>query len=258
MGKNSQRVQAVRKRVRQVGSLQLSSVARDFGVSEMTIRRDTDDILLDPEIQLIRGTFLYLPEASNRRGEPYSLLTAALTQREAKERIARRALDFIEPGQNFLFDAGSTVEILSSIVPPEMNGTAFCFSYNVLQQLLDCKELTVHVSGGRFHRRSMVFESQQGVEMVRQRRFHTAFLSASGVHQRLGVTTSDDYETELKRAGLESAEQRVLLVDSSKFGKFTPHHFADIDQFDIIITDNLLNKNYQNRLANGTTRLILV
>lgn len=252
------RVQEIRQRVRQAGSLQLSSVAREFGVSEMTIRRDAEEILLDPEIRLIRGTFLHLPEASNRRGEPYSLLTAGLKQREAKERIARRALDFIEPGQDLLFDAGSTIEILAALLPPEMDGTAFCFSYNVLQQLLEYRELTVHVSGGRFHRRSMVFESPQGVEMVRTRRFHTAFLSASGVHQRLGVTTSDEYETELKRAGLESAQQRVLLVDSSKFGKFTPFHFADIDDFDVIITDNLLDQYSCEQLSKRDIQPVFV
>ena len=253
-----ERVQAIRKRVRQAGSLQLSSVAREFDVSEMTIRRDLEDILLDPEIQLIRGTFLHLPDASVRTGEPYSLVSAALKQREAKERIARRALDFIVPGQDFLFDAGSTIEILASLLPEELSGTAFCFSFNILKHLLDRNELAVHVSGGRFHRRSMVFESSEGVAMVRHRRFHTAFLSASGVHRRLGVTTSDEYETELKRAGLESAEQRILLVDSSKFGQFTQYHFADIDQFDTIITDDLLDKSLQNSLIERNISLIIV
>ena len=255
---HQERVHAIRKRVKQAGSLQLSSVAREFDVSEMTIRRDLEAILLDPEIQLIRGTFLHLPEATGRAGEPYSLVSAALKQRDAKQRIARRALDFLEPGQDFLFDAGSTIEILASLLPEDLSGTAFCFSYNILKHLLDRRELTVHVSGGRFHRRSMVFESNEGVEMVRRRRFHTAFLSASGVHRRLGVTTSDEYETELKRAGLESAEQRILLVDSSKFGQFTQYHFADTDQFDTIITDNLLDKSLQNSLNEGGKRLILV
>ena len=250
-------MQTIQKRVRQAGSLQLSSVAREFDVSEMTIRRDLDDILLDPEIQLIRGTFLHLPEASNRSGEPYSLVSAALKQREAKERIARRALDFVEPGQDFLFDAGSTIEILASLLPEDFSGTAFCFSYNVLKHLLDRRELTVHVSGGRFHRRSMVFESREGVEMVQRRRFHTAFLSASGVHPRLGVTTSDEYETELKRAGLESAQQRILLVDSGKFGQFTQYHFADIEQIDTIITDNLLDKSLENSLLERGVSLVV-
>jgi DeoR family deoxyribose operon repressor len=78
------------------------------------------------------------------------------------------------------------------------------------------------------------------------------------VHRRLGVTTSDEYETELKRAGMESAEQRILLVDSSKFGRFTQYYFADIDQFDTIITDNLLDKSLQTPYLERGISLIIV
>jgi len=252
------RVQTIRKRVREAGSLQLSSVAHEFGVSEMTIRRDLEDILLDPEIQLIRGTFLYLPEASNGRGEPYSLLTASVQNRKAKERIARRALSMIDVGEDLLFDAGSTIEILASLLPADHSGTALCFSYNVLSRLLSCPNMSISITGGRFHRRSMLFESREGVELLRRRRVHKAFMSAGGIHRRLGVTCSDEYETDLKRAGLESAEQKILLADSSKFGNFTSCHFADIDDFDIIITDNLLDKSSREAFEKGNFELVIV
>jgi len=252
------RVQTIRKRVREAGSLQLSSVAHEFGVSEMTIRRDLEDILLDPEIQLIRGTFLHLPEAPKGGGEPYSLLTASLQNREAKERIARRALSMIEAGENLLFDAGTTIEILASLLPNDHTGSALCFSYNVLTRLLSCPNMSISITGGRFHRRSMLFESREGVELLRRRRVHKAFMSAGGIHRRLGVTCSDEYETDLKKAGLEAAEQRILLADSSKFGSFTACHFADIDEFDIIITDNLLDKSSRKVLEKGNIELVLV
>lgn len=252
------RVQIIRKRVREAGSLQLSSIAHEFGVSEMTIRRDLDDVLLDPEIQLIRGTFLYLPEAPKGGGEPYSLLTASVQNREAKERIARRALSLINAGEDLLFDAGSTIEILASLLPADHTGTALCFSYNVLTQLLSCTDMSISITGGRFHRRSMLFESREGVELLRRRRVHKAFMSAGGIHRRLGVTCSDDYETELKRAGLEAAEQRILLADSSKFDSFTACHFADIDDFDTIITDDLLDKSVRKALEKGSFKLLIV
>lgn len=252
------RVQTIRKRIREAGSLLLSSIAREFGVSEMTVRRDLEDILLDPEIQLIRGTFLYLPEASKGGGEPYSLLTASLKNREAKERIARRALSMIADGEDLLFDAGSTIEILASLLPTDHTGTALCFSYNVLTRLLSCTDMNISITGGCFHRRSMLFESREGVELLRRRRVHKAFMSAGGIHPRLGVTCSDEYETDLKRAGIEAAEQRILLADSSKFGSFTSCHYAELNEFDIIITDNLLDKSTENALIEGEFELITV
>ena len=236
-----ERIRAIKKRIREAGSLQLSNIALEFDVSEMTIRRNLDQILQDSDIQLIRGTFLYLPELSSTEQLPYSLLSASLKNRTAKEKIARTALSIIDENDDILFDAGSTIEVLASILPSQHAGSILCFSYNTLTRILQRHGIDVTITGGRFHHNSMIFESSESVQMVQNRRVHKAFMSASGIHKRLGVTCSNEYETALKRAGVQAAEQRILLVDSSKFASFNHFHFASIEDFDIIITDSSLD-----------------
>ena len=38
-------------------------------------------------------------------------------------------------------------------------------------------------------------------------------------------------------AAIDSAGQRILVTDDSKFGLIRPAFFASLDQFDVIVTD---------------------
>ena len=68
-------------------------------------------------------------------------------------------------------------------------------------------------------------------------RANKTFITASGVSLQLGVTCSNFFERTTKQTALEAAITKILVADSSKFGMVKTGHFADIDDFDIIITD---------------------
>ena len=48
----------------------------------------------------------------------------------------------------------------------------------------------------------------------------------------------------MKQAILRSACQRILVVDSSKFGVVRSAYFCDLDAIDIVITDEGLSKDW--------------
>lgn len=72
------------------------------------------------------------------------------------------------------------------------------------------------------------------------------FTSASGVSDRMGVTTMNLYTTEILKATLASSLTNVLLVDSSKFDHVSPAFFANLSDFDITITDENVPPKYVN------------
>lgn len=49
-------------------------------------------------------------------------------------------------------------------------------------------------------------------------------------------------ERTTKQAALQSASTRILVADSSKFGVVKSGHYADITDFDIIITDSSIKQ----------------
>lgn len=240
-----ERVNKICELIKMRNSLTIRELAEILNVSIMTIRRDMNDILDDPEIQMIRGMFLYNPQREMEEGSSYSVISASTEDQEAKIRIAEEAVSLVEAEDHILIDAGSTTEFFAKCLPENLKMTVLCFSLNILNIIIGKKDTSVILPGGMYHSSSMLFESREGIELIKNTRVNKAFISASGVNLRLGATCSAEFERELKKTALESAHTRILLVDSSKFNKLQKRYFADLKNFDIIITD----KGLSNKIA---------
>ena len=103
-----------------------------------------------------------------------------------------------------------------------------------------------------------MFESSEGIDLIKHTRANQAFISAAGVNLRLGVTTINSYESDTKRAVIDSSLSRVLIIDSSKFGAVHPAHFADINEFDTIVTDGDIAAGYVEAIEDLGIRLLTV
>ncbi len=64
MSSREERVKKIKTIVRESSSITISDLAVKLSVSKMTIRRDLDKIISDPEIQFIRGMLIYNPKSS--------------------------------------------------------------------------------------------------------------------------------------------------------------------------------------------------
>ncbi len=98
--------------------------------------------------------------------------------------------------------------------------------------------------GGAFHKNTQMFESPEGLELIKRTRANIAFVSAAGICKKFGVTCVNQYEIETKSAIIESAFTKVLLADSTKFTTIRPAYFADVSAFDIIITDSGITQDW--------------
>jgi DeoR family transcriptional regulator, deoxyribose operon repressor len=252
------RVNKIQKIVRESTSVTMKDLAEEFSVSKMTIRRDLDYILRDPEIQFIRGMLMYNPVPESEEVSQYSVITAATLHQESKKRIASTAISLLDIHDTILIDAGSTTEMFARLIPQDLQPEVFCFSLNILNAILKSGNCNITLPGGKLHCSSMVFQSREGIDLLKKTRVKKAFISAYGIDLRLGVTCSADFERELKMTAINSAEQRILLVDSSKFGKVTNFHFAELEDFDTIITDKSIPEAMVQEIQNRGITLFVV
>lgn len=257
MGGREDRVSRIQKIIRESGTVTIKRLAETLDVSKMTIRRDLDQVLHNPKIQLIRGMLIFnaAPEAKKSK---YSVISAATLNRSAKERIALKAKSLLKPEDTIIIDAGSTTEMLARIIPKSLQLYILCFSLNIFNEILNHKNDNITLPGGKYHPSSMIFQSKEGIDLLKKTRVKKAFISAYGINFRLGVTCSADFERELKLTAIGSAEQRILLADSSKFGKVNNVYFANIEDFDTIITDNLISKEIRQQILEKGLTLFTV
>jgi DeoR family deoxyribose operon repressor len=105
------------------------------------------------------------------------------------------------------------------------------------------------LAGGYYHPTDFIFESAQGVQFLQGIRATKAFISASGVHNKLGLTCAHTYEAAIKQAMIHSSLKKILLVDSTKFGRIKTSLFAQLSDINMVITDTGINKQWKDILS---------
>ncbi len=241
----------------------INELAKFCGVTKMTIYRDV--MLLNERniVTVINGVVMYnkycdKQQTYQKNEVTYDLPTEIHRNVDEKIRIVNKAIELIEEGDNIYIDSGSTMEYLSRNIPENKNLIVGCHAFYVLVNIQMKKGCDIIFPGGYFHEETLVFECEESINLLRKNRFNKAFFAAGGVSEQLGVTCSNPYVVNIKKAIIASSHTKILLVDSSKFGNVQNVYFADIDEFDIIITDSKISSEFQNIFKEKGIKLYIV
>jgi DeoR family deoxyribose operon repressor len=221
-------------------SATILELAEIFSVSHMTIRRDLEQLAKSKPIKIIHGGVIF---TENKQENDYSMNNARIHMIEEKRKIARKAISLIEPDDTIFIDAGSTGEILASSLPTDFPITVICYALNIATAVSKRPNCSLILTGGYYHSSSMVFESSEGLDLMRHNRTKKAFITAKGISTELGITCSNYFECKTKQLAIASSQTKILISDSSKFGEIYTNYFSNIEDFDITITDSNLSKD---------------
>lgn len=245
MNKRRGRLETIVRLLQDRGAASIAELAAQLQVSEMTIRRDLNALAAGRVVRLVHAGAVLGPEGQAGVPARYSLAEAGAQYVEQKRRIGALAASLLQDGDIVIIDSGTTTECLARSLPPAIRLTVVCFALNVLVEVRRRENCRIVFAGGQLHENSLVFESPEAVELVRRYRANRCFISASGVSETLGVTCSNVYEVSLKRAAIASSQHRLLVADSTKFGRIQPAYFADLREFEAVITDRALPEEHQ-------------
>ncbi len=239
------------------GFIRITDVAENLGVTKVTIRNDV-------KILESKG-LLYKVHGSARLANPHiadrDLETKSLLNREAKQRIAARAVGLINDCDSIMISAGSTTYALAETIYNTMSQS----SLNVVTPFLkvsvllsELENIRVEQLGGRVqHRSCATFGEDSGttLDCIVCSKF---FLGVDGIDPDFGITTSTIEEAKLLRKMITAASKTIILADSSKFGQRGFGHIATLDEIDIIITDENITKEMRKIIENAGIELIIV
>ncbi len=219
--------------------LPIQTIADHLGVSHMTVRRDLETLVNQELVRLIHGGVLLNPEVySVRRDSTYSLIAAGSVNAQKKRLVGAKAVSLIEPNDTLIIDSGSTAEWIARYLPESMPLTVLSYALNVVTETARRPNCRSVFAGGLLHENLLMFESPEGLELIRRFRATKAFISAAGISVEMGVTCENSYERETKRVVMDSAARRILVADSTKIDTIRPEYFADLKEFDTLVTDD--------------------
>lgn len=222
----------------------LGELAGELGVSEMTVRRDLEDLARENAVQLIHTGAILPRGAGGRAPGRWSLADAHTFHAAEQMRIGGKAASLVNAGDTIIVDSGPAAEWLVRSLPQGMPLTMICFSLNVLVEARRREGSAIVLAGGSMREDTLAFESPEAVGLIRRYRANKAFLAPAGVSERLGVTCAGSVEAEMKQAAVASSQTRILMTDADAFGRVAPAWCADLKDFDVIVTDAGVSLEY--------------
>lgn len=258
MNKKEARIIRILDKMKENPFVSIEELAKLFGVSQMTIRRDLQYIEEHGLQAQVTAPSPQVETASQSAPHTYLYSEEEVHYREEKRRINAFAVKLLSPGDVIVLDSGTTTGMMPELIPDDMPLTVICYSSYIVSRLCDKPNIQLILAGGYYHRNTKVFSSEEGIRFMRQLRAHKIFLCASGIHETMGLTCTDQYIGDLKKAAISMSLEKILISDSSKFGHVTPGYFASIDDMDRIITDTGITPAWEKLIRDKGIQLDIV
>ena len=217
----------------------LMQLMRLFGVSSATIHRDVAELVQRDVFQRVRGGVAFFPRTEAAPTAFGTFHDRASVNREAKERIAARALEYVTEGDILFLDSSSTTAALASAIAARAftNITLVTNSVAIMENFHKMPRNYVLIAlGGNYDPQLNSFLGSSALRELERLTVSKAFVSCFGVDDKT-VTTNHEHQAELVTRVLELASKRYLLADRSKFGRTGLYRLAARGLFDAVISE---------------------
>ena len=220
--------------VRQQGFATIETLARDFGVSAQSVRRDIIRLDAQGVLQRFHGG-VGIREASARLGYAEKRVVAA----EAKQRIALKVASMIPPGSVVFLDVGTTVEAVAAALAQKQHLRIFTASLPTATILAGQPGIELFVFGGIVRGVDGSLAGETTLATISRFRFDYAVLGFSGIDRDGALMDYDLEKVAVKQAAIERSAHVLAVGDSSKFRKSAVVRLAAAASGASIVTEAL-------------------
>ncbi|OOF42297.1 MULTISPECIES: DeoR/GlpR family DNA-binding transcription regulator [Rodentibacter] len=239
--------------ISQKGMVSIIQLAESLNVSHMTIRRDIQKLEEMGKVVSISGGVKMQEHLSF---EP-THQDKSLLFRAQKEQIGKFATQQIPTNTTIYLDAGTTtLEIAYRLI--ERNDLLVVTNdFSIAHFLMTNGQCELIHIGGSVNKLNHSSVGELAGQFLRQLSIDIAFVSTSSWTLK-GLTTPDENKLPVKKALLDASNQRILVSDSSKYGKVATFHICPLTRFDCIICDKNLVESVQHAIKELNVELITV
>lgn len=223
----------IRDRFAERPGVSISELAREFGVSEMTIRRDLSALEEKSHIQRTHGGAVL----TERMMLEFDYRDRRELNRAAKRAIAARARELVEPGQRLILDTGTTTLELATLLKDGVDLTVITPSLAVASELQHAPGVQVIILGGILRHGSPDLTGPVTEHCLELFGADLAFQGADAISAEGAIYNSDLRLARVDRLMRRVAQKCCLLCDHSKIGPTTLACNGSMADVDIFITD---------------------
>ncbi|WP_458316879.1 DeoR/GlpR family DNA-binding transcription regulator [Mycolicibacterium brisbanense] len=241
--------------VRAQGRVRIDDLASHFGVSTMTIHRDLDHLHAQGSLRKVRSGAEAPPnEAFERDVDLRKSLNLAEKRAVAAAAFAWAA-EQVDMQAVAIDDSTTALEVLPALLD-HLPLTVVTNFLPAINELATRPRLTLTVVGGDYVPEFSSFVGPQSVRALRDVHYDVLFMSVTAISRGMCFHPSSA-AAELKRAFMDSAELRVLVVDHTKMQRRAMHRICQLHDFDAVVIDDGLDPAEIEQLDQWCTNLVV-
>lgn len=231
-----ERLLKILEKVNASGIITVNEIIRDLQVSDMTARRDLDELEKLGKLVRIHGgaqsvTFPSKVEKSNT--EKLSVQT------KEKKEIAASAARLVNDGETIFIGPGTTLEFFAEkLINRQVR--IITNSLPVFSILKSSSSIDLILIGGEYREITGAFVGSITNQTISNLKFSKAFISCNAINGN-DIATYNEAEGAIQKLALDNAFEKFVLVDSQKFDSYDFSVFYQLEQINQVITDTTID-----------------
>lgn len=213
------------------GRVEVLTLAEELDVAAETIRRDLKALAGRRLLKRVHGGAIPLETAAFESTVEYR----SQVDLAQKHRIAAAAAQLLHGAETVYLDEGFTPRLIAEQLA-DQELTVVTSSLLAAEALAHSETVTVLMLGGRMRGRTLATVDHWAVERLHSLVIDIAFLGTNGITVEHGLTTPDPAVAAVKQTAVKVTQRCVLVAAHSKFGETSFCRFADVADFESIVT----------------------
>jgi DeoR/GlpR family transcriptional regulator of sugar metabolism len=246
------RQQRILELLHERGAVRVSTLAERLGVSEVTVRRDLEELERRGLLERTHGGAI----PARRIAREPAYVEAVSSHPGQKRRIGSAAARMIGAGETVFLNGGTTtLEVLRHVDAPGARIVT-----NHVGAALEAADLDVELLliGGDYRSPSNSCVGDFATQALRRIFAGRSFIGVEGVSLRSGLTTPAAPEAEIARVMIEQTRGPVIVVaDSSKVGTVAEFSVAPLDVATTLVTDDGIDEDYRGDLVSAGVEVVI-
>ncbi|MTD14424.1 DeoR family transcriptional regulator [Nakamurella sp. YIM 132087] len=241
-----ERRRMILEQARGSGHVAVTDIASELDVAAETVRRDLK-VLEDHG--LVRRT----------HGGAYPVESAGFESNMArrseswvaeKKRIATAAVEQLGPAETVFLDEGFTPQLVAEeLARSGRSMTVVTASLSGAAALSLSPTIDVIALGGRVRSRTLGTVDHWATSMLAQFVLDVAVIGANGITRDRGLTVPNTAVAAVKAKAMEVSRRKIFVGAHTKFGVTSFCRFAEVSDFESLITDSALSTHEAHRYA---------
>lgn len=240
---DEKRAQGILRELLRLGRITVDQMAKEFGVSPSTIRRDLRDLERQGLLRRNHGGAVPVEPALY---EPFRHVSSFGEQEQQcaaeKRRIGLAAAEMIADGDIVSIGAGTTTTQVARSIRHRKNITVVTNAVNIAMELSHRSDLKIFMSGGFLSSDWFALVGATAIQSVSEMFVDKIFIGVDGIHPDHGLTTNYPDQAAIHRQMLRQARYRVVVADHRKLGVIGTTLIWPTSDIDLLITDKAASK----------------